>query len=228
MNTNRAKKKKVLNRKSLFVQLLLIVLFGLVFGGVMVRVMTFDEVAALMTINIPICMLICIALMIFLWLPLFVADRQIYDITEHGIAMLSKKGMMEKWKLIFYILCNDKVEPFLRILAFDDVQSGEFSVERHAGVWGFSRYTYTLTLLTKGETVTIYINPMDNGPLMPSGKGGFVLSGYKDREEICNVITFLETKGISIGDHYHILDAFKQRDIEIYDYLESLQIKVKY
>ena len=34
--------------------------------------------------------------------------------------------------------------------------------------------------------------------------------------------------GMRLEDPHHILDAMKRRDIEIYDYLESLQIKRRY
>ena len=34
--------------------------------------------------------------------------------------------------------------------------------------------------------------------------------------------------GMRLEDPHYILDAMKRRDIEIYDYLESLQIKRRY
>ena len=76
--------------------------------------------------------------------------------------------------------------------------------------------------------MTLYINPMDNGILLPAGKGGIVLSGFRTSEDILNMMQLLMAGGIRLEDPHHILDAMKRKDIEIYDYLESLQIKRRY
>lgn len=76
--------------------------------------------------------------------------------------------------------------------------------------------------------MTLYINPMDNGVLLPSGKGGIVLTGFRSSEDILNMMQLIMAGGIRLEDPYHILDAMKRNDIEIYDYLESLQLKKRY
>ena len=102
-------------------------------------------------------------------------------------------------------------------------------MDRKAGVWGLSRYTYLLNLYNEKELFMIlYINPMDNGILLPAGKGGIVLSGFRTSEDILNMMQLLMAGGIRLEDPHHILDAMKRKDIEIYDYLESLQIKRRY
>ena len=42
------------------------------------------------------------------------------------------------------------------------------------------------------------------------------------------MMQLLMAGGIRLEDPHHILDAMKRKDIEIYDYLESLQIKRRY
>ena len=42
------------------------------------------------------------------------------------------------------------------------------------------------------------------------------------------MMQLLLASGMRLEDPYHILEAMKRKDIEIYDYLESLQIKKRY
>ena len=102
-------------------------------------------------------------------------------------------------------------------------------MDRKAGVWGLSRYTYLLKLYKEKDLfVTLYINPMDNGILLPAGKGGILLTGFRTSEDILNMMQLITAGGMRLEDPHYILDAMKRRDIEIYDYLESLQIKRRY
>ena len=50
----------------------------------------------------------------------------------------------------------------------------------------------------------------------------------KELEDILNMMQLLLASGMRLEDPYHILEATKRKDIEIYDYLESLQIKKRY
>lgn len=218
----------VMNRRSLILIMLFITVVGMVLGGVIYWALDwildwYDRSA-----NLSLCILLGAILLLFVWTPLFVAGSQVYDITKQSIRIIPYFPARKKWKIIGYILCNDTIEPFIRVINLKDIQSGIFSVQRHAGLYGLSRYTFTLKLKMEKEHLMIYINPIDNGIGIPSGQGGVVLSGYKSKEEICNMISFLRTFEIPIEDPYGIVDAFKVPGLEIYDYLETKQIKIKY
>lgn len=176
-----------------------------------------------------ICILIFIAMCILLWMPIFVANAQIYDINEKSVKVIPKLSVIKKWKMIFHILLNDDIEPFLNVIPLTSIRYGTFHVDRHAGTWAMSRYSYMLTLYYDAKDhITLYINPMENGILMPSGKGGYLFTGCQSRKDICNLVHFFEMNQITIEDQFHIVDALKNPDIVIYDYLESLNIKVRY
>ena len=64
--------------------------------------------------------------------------------------------------------------------------------------------------------------------VLPAGKGGILLTGFRTSEDILNMMQLITAGGMRLEDPHHILDAMKRRDIEIYDYLESLQIKRRY
>ena len=98
---------------------------------------------------------------------------------------------------------------------------------RYAG-WGFHNYTYVLTLYLDNRDIVVVINPMDNGIFIPGGRGGFIFDGLKSREDICNIMKFFEIHQIKIDDPYYMIDALKNPDIVMYDYLESLHIKIRY
>lgn len=166
---------------------------------------------------------------LIMWLPLFLAGAQVYDLNEEGILMVPVYKDRQKWKMIFHVLASDDVKPYLQQIYFKDVNHILFTVDRHVGLWAMSRYSYVLKVYdAKGLMTTLFINPMENGLLMPSGKGGVPITGYKSRDEIYNMMRFLITNGVKVVDPYHIIDALKNHDVEVYDYLESLNIKVRY
>ena len=69
---------------------------------------------------------------------------------------------------------------------------------------------------------------MDNGIFIPGGRGGFIFDGLKSREDICNIMKFFEVNQVKIEDPYHMIEALENTEIVIYDYLESLDIKIRY
>lgn len=221
-------KHMVMNRRSLILIMLFITGAGMVLGGVIYWALDWILDWYDLSANLSLCILLGAIVLLFLWTPLFVAGSQVYDITKQSIRIIPYSPTLKKWKIIGYLLCNDTIEPFIRVINLKDIQSGTFSVQRHVGLYGLSRYTFTLKLLMEKEHLMIYINPIDNGVFLPSGQGGVILSGYKSGEEICNMISFLRTFDIPIEDPYGILDAFKVPGLEIYDYLETKQIKIKY
>lgn len=222
------RRMKIMNRRSLLLITLFIAAVGILFGGVMYWALKWIAELYDQSVNLSLCIIAGVVVLLFLWTPLFVAGNQVYDITKNSIRIMPNYPSLKKWNIIGYILCNNTIEPFIRVINLQDIQSGIFGVERHVGLYGLSRYTFILKLLMDKEELMIDINPMDNGILLPSGRGGIIWTGFKKREEIMNMISFLNAYGIKIEDPYGILEAFKVQDQEIYDYLETLQIKIKY
>ena len=219
-------KKLNIHRKKLltniFFEIILGILMGLCCSKAIGAVDGYEDA------NLAVCILIFVIMCVFLWTPLFLASAQIYEITSTSIKAIPKMGSLRKWKMIFHILCVNDIEPFLKVIPLSTIKRGKFSVDRHSGALAYSRYSYMLTLYLEDESITLYINPIENGPLMPSGKGGYLFHGCKSREDICNMVQFFEMNHIVVEDAYHIIDALKNPNIVIYDYLESLNIKIRY
>ena len=209
-------KRKVLSRKKIITSFLIILILSLCLGGFMYGLAdSFEDFADIRILQIGFLVLFPLFTVI-MWVPLCLGGGQIYEDRR-------------KWNMILHVLCNDDVTPFLQEIRYEDIDHAKFTVDRKAGVWGLSRYTYLLKLYNEKELfMTLYINPMDNGILLPAGKGGIVLSGFRTSEDILNMMQLLMAGGIRLEDPHHILDAMKRKDIEIYDYLESLQIKRRY
>ena len=52
--------------------------------------------------------------------------------------------------------------------------------------------------------MTLYINPMDNGILLPAGKGGILLTGFRTSEDILNMMQLITAGGMRLEDPHHI------------------------
>ena len=219
-------KKLNITRKKILQNLLVEVLCGVLLGFSCSKAI--GAVLGDSEERMAICILVFVGMCVILWAPIFIASAQIYDINEHSIQVIPKLGIMKKWGMILHILFSNDVGSYLKVMKLDRIQYGTFHVDRHLGTWGYSRYSYMLTLYDRQESITLYINPIENGVLMPSGKGGYLFTGCQSREDICNLVNFFEINGIRIEDQHHIVDALKNPDIEIYDYLESLHVRVRY
>lgn len=228
----RKKRRLMFTRRSILCTIFAIVFGCMVLSGLIMSALSQSdamiEAFATYHVDASLVMIVFTLMVLVLWLPLLVGNQQVYDLDEQGLTLIPMLKQRDKWKIIFYVLCNDQVEPFLRKVSYEDIKGGTFYVERKFGSWSFSRYTYVLKLSLAQSNLKLYINPMDNGPLMPSGKGGFALVGYRTSKDICNMLQFLMTKGITIDDPYELLPALQNPNIEIYDFLETLQIKTKY
>lgn len=228
MEKRRFQKIIVWNRKRIIMMILAISAFGIVFGLLISRALLGLEEYGF-HFNISLCVLFFTIFIIILWLPMFVAESQISNIDGQSIKILPSYPLMKKWKVIGYILCNDTIEPFLRVIPFQDIQKGEFDVMCHAsGILGYAWYTYRLTLYIGNEKLPLYIDPIDNGIIMPSGFGGAALNAKHDRKDICNLIQMLRVHHVKIEDPYGILEALKDESVSLYEFLESLKIKKKY
>ena len=228
MEKRRFQKIIVWNRKRIIMLILAISAFGIVFGLLISRALLGLEEYGF-HFNVSLYILFFTIFLVILWLPMFVAESQISDIDEHSMKILPSYPLMKKWKVIGYILCNDTIEPFLRVIPFQNIQKGVFDAMCHAsGMLGYSWYTYRLTLYIGNEKLPLYIDPIDNGIIMPSGFGGATLNGRHDRKDICNLIQMLRVNHVKIEDPYGILDALKDESVPLYEFLETLDIKKRY
>lgn len=229
MLENTKKKKNMLSRKKVIQYFILIMLIAYGMGIFMYNLaIDIQYVIDIRIIQVVILVLFPLATLL-MWLPLFVAGAQIYDMNEEELVILPAYSDRKKWGMILHVVSSDDVSPYLQRIAYKDVDHALFTVDRHAGNWGMSRYSYLLKLYdTKGLLTSMFINPMANGMFMPAGKGGIPLDGYKSRDEISNMLQFLATNGLKIEDPYQIQEALKNHDIEVYDFLESLHIKTRY
>lgn len=222
-------KQKVLSRRKIISSFLIILVISLSLGGFMYGLAdSFEDFADFRILQIGFLVLFPLFTLL-MWMPLCLGGGQIYDMREDALIILPAYKDRQKWNMILHVLCSDDVAPFLKEIRYDAIDHAKFTVDRKAGLWGLSRYSFLLKLYNEKEMfLTLYINPMDNGILLPSSKGGIVLSGYRSNKDILNMMQLLMASGMRLEDPYHILDAMNRSDIEIYDYLESLQIKRRY
>ena len=222
-------KQKALSRKKIIISVLVILALSLGLGSIMYGLAdSFEEFADIRILQIVFLVLFPLFTLV-LWVPLCLGGGQIYELREDAFVIIPAYKDRKKWNMIIHVFCSDDVTPFLQEIRYADIDYAKFTVDRKAGVWGLSRYSYMLKLYDKKQAfMTLYINPMDNGILLPSSKGGIVLSGFRTNEDILNMMQLLLASGMRLEDPYHILEAMKRKDIEIYDYLESLQIKKRY
>lgn len=222
-------KQKVLSRRKIISSFLIILVIALSLGGFMYGLAdSFEDFADIRILQIGFLVLFPLFTLL-MWMPLCLGGGQIYDMREDALIILPAYKDRQKWNMILHVLCSDDVTPFLKEIRYDAIDHAKFTVDRKAGLWGLSRYSFLLKLYNEKEMfLTLYINPMDNGILLPSSKGGIVLSGYRSNKDILNMMQLLMASGMRLEDPYHILDAMNRSDIEIYDYLESLQIKRRY
>lgn len=222
-------KQKVLSRRKIISSFLIILVIALSLGGFMYGLAdSFEDFADIRILQIGFLVLFPLFTLL-MWMPLCLGGGQIYDMREDALIILPAYKDRQKWNMILHVLCSDDVTPFLKEIRYDVIDHAKITVDRKAGLWGLSRYSFLLKLYNEKEMfLTLYINPMDNGILLPSSKGGIVLSGYRSNKDILNMMQLLMASGMRLEDPYHILDAMNRSDIEIYDYLESLQIKRRY
>lgn len=226
MGKRKLHKKMIMTRRRMIAVSIVILLFGLFFGWMIFK--GFECFETPIKLNQSLCMIGFALLILIVWLPMYVAGGQVYDISAEYVRVIPVYKTSKRWQIIGYVLCNNTVEPFLRVIPLSSVDSCIFSVERRCGLYGMSRYTLYLRLEIKEEKLTIYINPIDNGVLLPSGKGGVAICDFKSREEIRNMVTFFEKNVGHIEDPYQLREMLKHPEIELYDYLEGQNIKMIY
>lgn len=221
-------KKLNIGRKQILFQLFSEILLGVLFAAICYQAILAVSFVEESDVNMAGLVIIFVVMVVFLWTPLWMPSGQVYDISDDDIKVIPSYHTLKKWSIILYILTKNDITPFIETIPLSSLTGGNFHVDRHAGSWAYSRYTYILTLHRNDQDISLAINPMDNGVLLPAGRGGFVFQGYKSREDICNIIKFFEVHQIPIEDPYYIIEALKNPDIVMYDYLESLHIKTRY
>ena len=177
-------KRKVLSRKKIISSFLVVLVLSLCLGGFMYGLAdSFEDFADIRILQIGFLVLFPLFTVI-MWVPLCLGGGQIYDMREDALVIIPAYKDRQKWNMILHVLCSDDVTPFLQEIRYEDIDHATFTVDRKAGVWGLSRYTYLLKLYKEKDLfVTLYINPMDNGILLPAGKGGILLTGFRTSED---------------------------------------------
>lgn len=72
------------------------------------------------------------------------------------------------------------------------------------------------------------MNSMENGFLLPSSTGGLPIFANLHHEDIVNILQYMKTCGVIIEDPYHLLEALKNPDITMYEYMETINKPYKF
>lgn len=218
------KKIMSLSRTSIIVSIFTIGILGVLFGSSMYSILY--NYLHWNAANITVCMIAFIIFLYVMWLPFLVEGNEL-KAGEDCISYLPKYPFKKKFAILFYVLVKNNVEPFLRHIMLFDIQTVTFTFTRHWGVWGYSRYSLLLKLKLEHETLTLYINSMDNGAFLPSGNSGMLPAMHaKTHYDILNMVQYVTSQGASLSDPYHLCEALKDETVVLYDYLETIHKKI--
>lgn len=221
----RKKEKNVMSRVYVINSLLLMVFAGAFFGLAIAK--CFEAIGILSVVNVSICMVLYSVFCVVCWLPLTVPSIQIMDIDEEAMYMMPKYSNFKKMHIAWYALLNDHCKPFYRMIPFEEVNFVTFSFDAQYGSYAFQRFSYKLVFHIGEEKIKVYLNPQQNGFLMPSGFG-IPFAETLSREDIVNQIDFYKANHIEVRDPYKLSDALKDESVVMYDYLVSLHKNIKY
>lgn len=221
----RKKEKRMMSRNYVLIGILVIVATGCLLGPILLKV--FSQAGMANMRNISICMVIYTLFCLLLWVPLMVPSNQIAEIDEDSISIMPPYKSMKKLKIAWYALINDHVKPFYRVIPLKDIVKLTLTFEAHWGAYAFQRFSYVLKFDLGNETFKVYLNPMQNGPLMPSGYG-FPMASTFSNEDIINIVSFAIANGVNMQDPYKLIDAMKDENIVMYDYMVSLHKKISF
>lgn len=215
----RKKEKRMMSRNYVLLGILTIVVGGFLLGVAMFNV--FFQAGLANMRNFSICFVAYTLFCFFCWIPLMVPSNQIAEIDEDCICIMPPYKSMKKLKIAWYALINDHVKPFYRVIPLQDIVKLTLTFEAHWGAYAFQRFSYVLKFDLGNETFKVYLNPMQNGPLMPSGYGFPMVSTFSN-EDIINIASFAIANGVNVQDPYKLIDAMKDENIVMYDYMVSL------
>ena len=148
---------------------------------------------------------------------------------ETYLAYLPLYGHFKKLSLVLQILLSKEISDFYERLYWHEIDRVKFTFERKWGTWGYSRYTMQLYFLLKNKDVKLFtMNSMENGFLLPSSTGGLPIFANLHHEDIVNILQYMKTCGVIIEDPYHLLEALKNPDITMYEYMETINKPYKF
>lgn len=224
MNRNN-KKGSVMSRKYVLSYLVVIVVIGLLFGFVIYQCLNMANLASLL--NLSLCMLVYLIFCLCFWVPLIVPMQQIMEIREDSIAIILKNKDKKKAKIVWYALINDTIEPYYDTILLKDIEKVTLNFNANMGSYGFHRFSYYLLIQVKEEKIKVFLNPMQNGFLLPSGYGMPCHNRFS-KEDIVNLMTYFNSNDVIVSDPYHLVEAMKDKNVVMYDYLISLHKKISY
>ena len=215
----RSKEKKVMSRNYVLLALLSMIGGGLLLGIAIAKTLAVAGLANM--VNISVCMILYTIVCIFLWLPLIVPMLQVMDIDENAVYIMPRYNSMKKLSIAWYALINDNIRPFYRSIPLDSIDHITFTFEARWGSYAYQRFSYVLIFYVKDEVIRIYIDPLQNGPIMPSGFG-MPFTGTLSRDDIANQIDFYIANHVLVKDPYKLNEALKDSNVVMYDYMVSL------
>lgn len=216
--------KKVMSRKYVVKSLITIILIGLFISLVILRFIRLTDFPLLYIGNgFILYMLLCI----FLYVPLIVPMKQITKVDDQALYILPENSNSKKMRIALDALFKNTVEQYYRQIAFASISKITFTFDAHFGAYAYQRFSYVLIIHLESESIKIFLNPQQNGILLPSGNG-LPFVGTHAKSEIINLIEHLNKKNCKLEDPYQLLEAMKNEHIVMYDYLLAKHKNVIY
>lgn len=220
-------KKGNVSRGKILASAAVIAVIGLLFGVAMQGLL--KDTLGLSKSNITICMIVFLMFVECLWLPFAIDSSKCMEYHETYLAYLPPYGHFKKLSLVLQILLSKEISDFYERLYWHEIDRVKFTFERKWGTWGYSRYTMQLYFLLKNKDVKLFtMNSMENGFLLPSSTGGLPIFANLHHEDIVNILQYMKTCGVIIEDPYHLLEALKNPDITMYEYMETINKPYKF
>lgn len=216
----KGKEKRLISRKYVLLSLLCIVLFGALLAPALNHCFEIAGISSLANISVSI--LLFVLLCIFFWLPLMIPTNQIMEMDEDTLSIMPTCSILKKFQIVWYVLISDNPKPFYRVLHLQDIEKITFTFDARWGSYAYQRFSFMLKIHLPQETLTLYLNPQQNGPILPSGYGNPFAANYS-KEDMVNLIEHFQAFGVTVNDPYHLVNAMKDESVVLYDYLVSLK-----
>lgn len=160
-------------------------------------------------------------------MPDLFGGEDILLINEKAFQILPKQNHFEKLGMLIHLVIYNNIDPFLKTIYLEDLENIELNFKKQFGPYNLNRYTFTLTYHTKNDSkITQNINDMSKGVMLTFCTGSY--SQFFEREDFLNLLQFFASNNIPIIDPYHLQDAFKDPNIVLFDYLETIDKKTIY
>lgn len=160
-------------------------------------------------------------------LPDLFGGEEILLVNDKAFQILPKQKHFEKLRMLVHLLIYNNIDPFLKTIYLQDVKSIELNFTKHFGTYNFNRYTFVLTYTIVDNTkITQNINDMSKGVLLTFPTAPY--PSFLKPNDFLNLLQYFSSNNIPIMDPYHLQEAFKNPNIVLYDYLETLDKKTRY